>query len=444
MSDETRCVWFTLVDRDVPHVRTPPRSVQVSLVCTIKEFKVAVKQQFVGFLDIRELFMDNCSKIDDDDTLSGHLVNNSLIGDHGTTAKTALYVVIPGLQSRQDITENMPAKRLKLDHHWTPPLEDVDFVRAEFDLDALSTVLTKQDPIIQTPRLSAFLNDCGGFPSSYFVRTEETMFWRSISDVILCESPRKAVLVGSPGVGKSCFLMLMGFYCAFCKQKEVIFGWKNNKAWKLRNVSDFKLEYLVDEICHNALFLVDGYTQHEVVLEHAGLLLQFQVLTTSCEYDAKPFEESELIVLPAWRFEDLFDFARLTDWTVDKGSVETKERSLRKRVKEQYYYSGGSLGEFCNTRRELIKSVKRACRIIQSDDPAIHQLCNQEGHRGGDQMDRLWRRYVTDHNNVELYTSDFDWTVSVNKLCRGGHNARRLQVRKNQNSSKVCGLPRQK
>ncbi|KAG9407725.1 hypothetical protein AC1031_002446 [Aphanomyces cochlioides] len=165
--------------------------------------------------------MDICSKIDDDDTLSGLLLDDSLIGDHGTTARTALYVAIPGLRSRQDITE-MPAKRPKLDHHWMVPLEDADFVRAEFDLDELSTVQTKQDPIIQPPRLSVFLNDCGGFPSSYFVRTEETMFLRSISDVILAKSPQKAVLVGSPGVGKSCFLMLMGFYFAFCKHEQVL------------------------------------------------------------------------------------------------------------------------------------------------------------------------------------------------------------------------------
>ncbi|CAK4442798.1 unnamed protein product, partial [Aphanomyces euteiches] len=109
---------------------------------------------------------------------------------------------------------------------------------------------------------------------------------------------------------------------------------KKNKAWKLRNVSNLKLVDLLDNTCRNALLFVDGYTQNEVVMEHERMLLRFHVLATSCQYDAKAPEESKLIVLPAWRFEDILSYAKLTDSTVDTGSVETKERSLKKRVKE--------------------------------------------------------------------------------------------------------------
>ncbi|KAG9407728.1 hypothetical protein AC1031_002449 [Aphanomyces cochlioides] len=422
MTDETRPVWFTLVDKAMPHVQSGFMTVELSMPCTIKQFKVAVEEECVGLVEgIKVLLMNIYPKINDDNTFSNPLCDRQFIGDYGKSAETGLFV------TQQD-QGTMSVKKPRLDSTWIPPLQDINYDQAEFDLDDLLNVEKNRDRLVSTPRLNRFFEDCGEFPLWYYVRTEEAMFWKSVKNVIMDNKPKKAVLLGSPGVGKSCFLMLMGFYMAFYKQKEVLifrkaitYGMKNTaiyvdgeskKGWKLSNVSKLKLSYLLDETCRNALLFVDGYTQNEVVTTLDGLLLQFHVLATSCQYDAKASEESKLIVLPAWRFENILSYAKLTDWTVDTGSVETKERSLRKRVKEQYYYSGGSLREFCKPRGDLIDRVESACRIL-SDAQALQLLYNHQGHRSGDQIDRLRRHYVTDHNNVDHFTRSHFWTVSV-------------------------------
>ncbi|KAH9122573.1 hypothetical protein AeMF1_006194 [Aphanomyces euteiches] len=407
MTDSTRPVWFTLVDKAMPQVQSGLMSVELSMPCTMNQFKLAVEKKCVSVVEgIKVEFMTIYPTINDDNTFSNPLLDDELIGNHGKSSKTALFVVILNLQTQID-QGTMSVKKPRLNGTWIPPLQDILYDQAEFDLGNLLNLEMNRDRLVSTPRLNAFFEDCRGFPLHYYVRTEEVLFWKSVKNAILDKKPKKAVLVGSPGVGKSCFLMLLGFYiCA-----AIYLDGKNNKAWKRTNVSKFKLADLVDETCRHALLFVDGYTQNEVVMEHEGMLLRFHVLATSCEYDAKPSEESELIVLPAWRFEDLLDFARLTDWAVETGLAETKQ-SLSKLVQEQYYYSGGSLREFCKSRLDLIDRVFTSCRKLK-DIPAHRLVHCHLSHRSGDPMDRLWRHYVSDRNNVLHYTHSDCWTTSV-------------------------------
>ena len=64
------------------------------------------------------------------------------------------------------------------------------------------------------------MKDYGGFPSLYYVRLEETMVFRKCQELLT--ERRKVVLLGSPGVGKSVFLVLFAFYLAHVESRSVL------------------------------------------------------------------------------------------------------------------------------------------------------------------------------------------------------------------------------
>ncbi|KAG1686968.1 hypothetical protein DVH05_005795 [Phytophthora capsici] len=88
----------------------------------------------------------------------------------------------------------------------------------EFQLDSLSKTQESDSPIVKTPTLHEFWKESGEFPPYYFVRMEEVMFWQVIKKLLF--SKRPIIFVGSPGVGKSCFLMLLAFYLACIEQRK--------------------------------------------------------------------------------------------------------------------------------------------------------------------------------------------------------------------------------
>ncbi|GMF20899.1 unnamed protein product [Phytophthora lilii] len=90
----------------------------------------------------------------------------------------------------------------------------------EFRLDSLSMTRQSDDPIVMTPTLHEFWKGFGEFPPYYFVRMEEVVFWKVIKTLLFGED--RVVIVGSPGVGKSCFLMLIAFYLACIKMEKVL------------------------------------------------------------------------------------------------------------------------------------------------------------------------------------------------------------------------------
>ncbi|RLN54943.1 hypothetical protein BBJ29_007542 [Phytophthora kernoviae] len=165
--------------------------------------------------------------------------------------------------------------------------------------------------------LHEFWDKSGDFPSSYFVRKEEAVRWQVVEKLLPSVGDRHIVLVGSPGVGKSCFLMVLGFYMA-CVKKQVVLS--------IRRVNRGD----------------------------------------------------------SWRLEDLEQYARLTDWVVSAGLSTAKNLDetaiLSNLVREQYFYSGGSLREFRKTRS---KQNERATfeTIVAYVHAAIDNTTTFEQHR---------------------------------------------------------------
>ncbi|CEG39561.1 P-loop containing nucleoside triphosphate hydrolase [Plasmopara halstedii] len=141
------------------------------------------------------------------------------------------------------------------------------------------------------------------------------------------------VIVGSPGDGKSCFLMIIAFYLARIKRKKVLVI-RRLVELNLKNV--VLIEGKVDEK-EAPIVLVDGVNPAEVD-------------------DTK--NDSRIVVLPAWRDANLLQYTKLTNWVVDSGlrKIKRQKTPVAKLVKEQYFYSGGSLREFCKNGARL-KSV---------------------------------------------------------------------------------------
>eukprot|EP00644_Phytophthora_capsici_P015186 jgi/Phyca11/575550/estExt2_Genewise1.C_PHYCAscaffold_750112 len=248
-------------------------------------------------------------------------------------------------------------------------------------------VQQSDDPIVMTPTLHEFWKKFGEFPLYYFVRMEEVVFWKVIKRLLFGED--RVVIVGSPGVGKSCFLMLLAFYLACIKRKKVLVirrlktsELKNAVVYldqgsysRLTNLSSIDI-VAIRRQTQGAIVLVDGFNQAEVddaKTEYAP----FHFLATSCQYDAKQDDSAHVVVLPAWRYDDLLRIAKLTN------------------SKKQYFYSGGSLREFCKESGMLKIRVTKNCRSV-GNDQAFELVYNYGGGQSKSQVDRLRRHYIAD------------------------------------------------
>lgn len=215
--------------------------------------------------------------------------------------------------------------------------------------------------------------------------------------------------IQSPSVGKSCFLMLLGLYMTCVENRKVLIV----RRVKEGDVS-LCFSLATPSRGREALVLIDGYSQAYVDSEANGLL-PFHHLATSCQYDAKHDDPSHIVVLPAWQRDDLEQYARLTNWVISTGFRKTKtsrDSAWPKFVKEQQFYSGGSLREFGETREALKEQVEKDCDKV--GNAQTYQLVyTYGGDRSNDQVDRVRRHYITDPNNEEHYTNSRYWKVSV-------------------------------
>ncbi|KAE9128743.1 hypothetical protein PF010_g4396 [Phytophthora fragariae] len=132
--------------------------------------------------------------------------------------------------------------------------------------------------------------------------------------------------MGSAGVGKSCFIMLVSLYLAFVEKKKVFVvrrlrGFSeasavvyldggNASCIRKANLTAAKIASLPDrKEFQDALVLVDGYSRKEVDRQFG--LLPFQVLASSTE-DEINFDGSACeVVLPGWQYSDLLQYAEL-------------------------------------------------------------------------------------------------------------------------------------
>ncbi|ETM52082.1 hypothetical protein L914_04212, partial [Phytophthora nicotianae] len=183
----------------------------------------------------------------------------------------------------------------------------------EFRLDSLSTTRQSVDPIVMTPTVHKIWKGFGEFPPYYFVRMEQVVFWKVIKKLLFGED--RVVIVGSPSVGKSCFLMLLPFYRVFRKEKG---SYSRLANLSLIDIMAVRLQ------AEGTFVLIDGPNQDEAE-------------------DAK--NDSRIVVLPAWRDADLLQYGKLTNRVIEAGLRKIKRQNTPwpKLVKKQYFYSGGCL-----------------------------------------------------------------------------------------------------
>ncbi|RLN25963.1 hypothetical protein BBJ28_00026914, partial [Nothophytophthora sp. Chile5] len=319
-------------------------------------------------------------------------------------------------------------------------METLHFDPAEFDLDALSEKVGSR---IETPGLHAFWSSLGEFPPGYHVRKEEAMFWSVVKQLLLSTGKSPVVILGSPGVGKSCFLVLLAFYVACFQNRKVLVirqiksvDRKNAvvflkgkdgeheqasgtsckvSVYRAFNLSAADIDAVREaEMTRGSLVLIDGYTQGKINADDS--LRPFHILATSYQYDKKSDDPANMVMLPAWRFEDLLGYVlKNRRWLVETGlratSDGTSEEVIRKLVAEHYKYSGGNLRAFCTTR-EAITRVLTAAAFFPREQ-SYQLVFERSGARSDDRSNHFYRQYIVDPSSADHYVTTRCWFVSV-------------------------------
>ncbi|CAK4633543.1 unnamed protein product [Aphanomyces euteiches] len=124
-----------------------------------------------------------------------------------------------------------------------------------------------------------------------------------------------------------------------------------------------------------------------------------------------------MVVLPAWRRSDLLAYGRLTNWADNAGfsAVTLTEPKLKDLVNQQYYYSGGSLHQFCKTRPQFIRRVDLDFQVVGKVGEAIGRspfYCYKDS-RKNENLDRVCRHYVADASDPLHYTRWSQWKFCI-------------------------------
>ncbi|KAF0735840.1 hypothetical protein Ae201684_007844 [Aphanomyces euteiches] len=434
MADETRHVWFVVLDgQDVHTNHVGTGSVEVPLSCNVAQFKKAVVAMYVRLL--KDVELDQLRVYPSMDEFLNHdcaLIDDQSIAEFGSAPAESIIVLAPDLQRL--LNEDFPSKkRQRCDDSANPKLSNLLVDPAEFNLANLSAIQGSETPILSTLGLQAFCQGYGGFPSSYMVRKEESMVWRVIENFLDDRNPTRVVLVGSSGVGKSCLVMLVGMYMAFFKQNQVVIVRKlmmpglcnalmyldgrSKRVWKEVNVLEEAMAELINGRFRDSLLFVDGYSQAELAESHHQALRPFHFLAMSSYYDVKPSEFAEMVVLPSWRRCDLLTYVRLTNWADNAGfsAVTLTEPNLKEFVNQHYYYSGGSLHQFCKPRPQLIRRVGFDLQVVGKVGEAIGRspfYCYEDS-RKNENLDRVCRHFVADPSDPLHYTTSSQWKFCI-------------------------------
>ncbi|KAE9293993.1 hypothetical protein PR003_g24369 [Phytophthora rubi] len=226
-------IWFQLMDSDAHRAVTGVASVPFSELGRVSDLCAAAKTMYKGSIlkdvEASELKVYKNMKVYKDQAEGGLLSADSIVNEHGKTSRSALilegpaYASLlrkrPGADIRQlvdeDTTKRQKQEKLLRDFEKLTVNED------EFQLEKLHSKQQSEHPIVMTPGMQEFWEGFGDFPPYYFVRMEEVVFWQLIKK-LLPHPTKRIVIVGSPGVGKSCFLMLVAFYLACVEKKKVL------------------------------------------------------------------------------------------------------------------------------------------------------------------------------------------------------------------------------
>lgn len=293
--------------------------------------------------------------------------------------------------------------------------ETIDVSADELSLlfDVLGQNKQTEQNLVATAGLNKFWKEYGGFPSTFFVRKEGLILWNLVLRM-MSKRDKRVTIVGSAGVGKSCFLALVGFYLSVVEKRKVLIvrrlnrsseanavvylDGESNSCIKKTNLTAAKISLIPDrKEFQGALILVDGYSRMEV--EHRFGLFPYQLLASFMEDE---FSTDE-VVLPAWQFNDLLRYAELTlpTWKRLTGLDQEKQETTLKLAQDQYFYSGGSLRDFCRNRVDVKNGIDGVCARVSSAQTLDLEL--QLGSRGYNLWDRIRRDYVVDPNDDEHY-----------------------------------------
>jgi len=259
---------------------------------------------------------------------------------------------------------------------------------------------------IDCSALSEAMRLYGGFPSTIFVREEMKAVWSILIDGIVTQQSKWA-LIGSPGVGKSILAVLLCFYLArdlglpvfLARQLKGESGVRGEVAIRIEpsgqvvaypavfgDIFDIRYPFKVFgrqmEPGQRPIVVLDGWAQAEIVGTMQGTFGGFDLLATSAQYNPKSQDVHNLILLPAWKDDDLctlWDRCRPKD--VGSPTFE-----------EQLYYSGGSARELlrpiANVRRRIDNTIARL------DKATCGGLLSQRGGSSATGIDTLRRCYL--------------------------------------------------
>ncbi|KAG0608137.1 hypothetical protein M758_8G081500 [Ceratodon purpureus] len=280
--------------------------------------------------------------------------------------------------------------------------------------------------VLNTAVIADALEKFGGFPRRYYVRHEETMVFQNCINSLKNQSKLRALILGSPGVGKSVFLVLFAFYLAHVESKSVIIlrklqeagqvGYacvhvseKGSAGSRFRDLAEYRgIESSLPSDGSNqeeTLLFLDGFHQDDIAnVSVHGFLGGFNLLATSSQYRIRSVDgATRSILLPAWRSEDLRLYA---------GRMEIfPEEEFEERFQCAYSYSGGSLREFLRDDKERENLFRTAMNCIVGD--SVHTLLSKYGAGSNVQVDTIRKLYVTDRFNVEHYVTISEYIPTV-------------------------------
>jgi len=282
-------------------------------------------------------------------------------------------------------------------------------IQMGFDVKEYDMRDWKSGVVETTGGMNNVMESFASFPSQYYVQNEVRMVfdiiwdsWKEISNDV-----QKFAITGSPGMGKSAFMVYLEFFLTrHCsrnilllrKVKTVKRGYECVLLCKdyYREITVFRLSEMVhirtqlqDEY-PSLLFFADSFTDVDVQRNHEDLL-PYALLATSSQFVPKNDDPTQQILLPTWQFDALSDFA-----------VKTKMFKKGETTKEIYYYSGGSLREFRKNLEDLKRTVEQDLALVVENNQAIMLMGIYGGAHSG-QVNRIRRTYVDNPENPETY-----------------------------------------
>jgi hypothetical protein len=232
-------------------------------------------------------------------------------------------------------------------------------------------------------------------------------------------------ILGSPGVGKSVFLMLLAFYLAHVHSKSVIVlrklkgGRKTfacvrvyKEGYSGSSFSEKNAFISVRDQHPESLFFVDGFTYEEVNSKH-DFLGAFNLLATSSQYRVKGDDsDTRCILLPAWRLEDLKGYLEAS---LPKNlSSDQRVDQVKEKFETPYFYSGGSLRLFLDSHKSRENLILSALDAVKNEGADV--LLRERAAGTKSQVDLLRKRFLKDCTDPTHYETRAQWVTVVDSV----------------------------